>query len=1046
MPSEKKYFADENSNGLNADDDLFLIPLNEVINMQDCRIGSTDKGVTGTVESVGGTLLLSTPSPSVSFIEIGSEPDEIGDRILYFYYNLNTSEHKIEVYDKTAGVIYLALLSSQVDGGLNFNKNYPIHSCRIVNGIAYWTDNYNSPRKLNIDAAIKMNNPSYSTNEAAYTNPLEKDVISIIRKPPSVPLFANKTTDGAITVNNVADFAGQFSWRYIFRDGEISVLSTPSNFINYNSITDTGNTIAVVAIDATGAIAEHIPQDVQQVDFCVRYGNSGNFFVIKSWNKDVAVQAAEIAAHNAGIDPLDATFLNDRIGITLDSAYSVKPFDSVPLLSECLETALSRLFLGNNLTAYNTPVLSSLAATTLTDTNHAPFQNPIYKAAGIYKIGIVFRDRYKRVIGNVVTNDSLKFQIPDRDYNATTYTKVIVWTVSNAAAIDEIPVEAEYYEVVITKNLQTRFFIDGKAALMKYAMKDATTGIITYSDTYSSGAYGLAVDVSYLFTEGIGYQYQSGDIMKLYNSAGGTIYSLPLIDQDGSYVISKLENLGSFATQPNIVFNIYTPYKEVGSDPFYTYGEVFAINNPGTISREYSTLGSQIGGDVYLFLRFSPTGTYTAENMSPSPKHWNEWLGYWGEINFNFVSKQVRKYTAVVWSNVMIQGTDTNGLSSFDALDEKILPMDMGILYKLQQTSKVQEQGNIMLAIGDQSTASLYLGEVQVVGASQNAFLASSPSVIGTVNILKGGFGTSMPTSVAEYRGTVFWFDINNGRWIQYASNGLFPISNYKTTRFWKQWAIKFLSMTSSEIEAFGNRPFVFAVVDPGHDELLISIPKLANDPPKGYIPQYPTHFTPFITEPLVFPFDILDFRGKTVVYDLKYSRWRGSFSFIPEGFSVLQNQLYTFKLGQLYLHNQSGVECKYYGVQYNPKVMCISNMMPQVPKSYNNISVSSNIVPIFTLFYNLYPYQQSSDLINYDTIADYRDIEGIWYANIKRNNLVPTETGYTATGLLTAEKMRNVAMMVMLEFSVNSVPLELKFVDFGFSISHGHIPKNSMQ
>lgn len=1046
MPTERKYFADENSNGLNSDDDLFAIPINEVVNMQDCRIGSTNKGVTGTVESVGGTLVLSTPSPSVSFIELGNEPDEVGNRILYFYYNLNTSEHKIEVYDKTDGIIYLALLSSQVDGGLNFNKDYPIHSCRIVNGIAYWTDNYNSPRKLNIDAAIKMNNPSYVTNETAYTNPLEKDVISLIRKPPSIPLFANKTTNGAITVNNVADFAGQFAWRYVFRDDEESVLSTPSNFINYNSVTDTGNTIAVVAIDSTGSIAEHIPQDVQQVDFCVRYGNSGNYFVIKSWNKNIATQAAEIAAHNAGINPLDATFLNDRIGIALDSAYSVKPFDSVPLLSECLETALNRLFLANNLTSYNSPVLTSLAGSLLSDTNHTPFQNPVFKAAGIYKIGIVFLDRYKRVVGNVFTKDELKFQIPNRDYLISTYYKAIEWTLSNAAAVDEIPIEAEYYSIVVTKNLQTRFFINAKAAAMKYAFKNATTGVITYSDTYTTGAYGVAFDASYLATEGMGYSYQQGDILNVFQSASATIYSLPVIDQQDLYIITKLENLGNFATQPDIVFEVYTPYKEVGSDPFYTIAETYSITNAGTPSRTYSTISGDVFGDVYLFLRFSPTGTYSAENMSPNPKHWSEWLGNWGEINFNFPSKQVRKTTAVVWSNVIIQGADTNGLSTFDALDEKILPMDMGVLYKLQQTSKVQEQGNVMLAIGDQSTASLYLGEVQVVGASQNAFLASSPNVIGTVNILKGAFGTTMPTSVVEYRGMVLWFDVNNGRWIQYASNGLFPISNYKMTRFWKQWSIKFLSMTKAQIEVFGNRPFVYAIVDPAHDELLISIPQLAYDPPKGYIPQYPTHYTPFITEPLVFPFDILDFRAKTVVYDLKYSRWRGSFSFVAEGFSSLQNQLYSFKSGQLYLHNQSGVECNYYGVQYNPKVMCISNDAPTLPKSYNNISVRSNIVPLFTLFYNLYPYQQSSDLLNYGQFEDYRDVEGIWYATVKRNNLVPTAAGYSATGLLSAEKMRSVAMMVMLEFSVNTVPLELKFVDFNFSISHGHIVKNSTQ
>lgn len=1039
MPNEPKYFADDTTNGLDADSDLFAIPLNEVINMQDCRIGSTDKGVTATVESVGGTLLLSAPSPSISFIEIGNIIDDPGNRIIYFYYNLNTSLHKIEVYDKTAGVIYLVLLSSQITGGLNFNKDYPIHSGRIESGYAYWTDDYNPPRVLNIDAAIKMNNPTYVTSEVAYTNPLEEEVISLIRKPPTMALRAGKFNNPAITVNNITNFAGQFSVRYIFRNGAISVLATPSNLINFNTVSEVVLDINYVLINWIGT--EHIPQDVVQVDFCVRYGNGGNYFVIRSWNKNIAADAAAIIANNAGIFGLQATFLNDRIGIALDSAYSVKPYDNVPLLSEALEISLNRLFLGNNLVSYNSPVLTSLVGTMTTDTNHTPFQNPVFKAFGIYKIGIVFRDRYKRVVGNVFTSDTLKIQIPDRDYNLTSYVKAIAWTLSNTNAVNEIPYDAESYCIVITKNLQTRFFIDSKAAAMKYAIKNPITGLITYQDTYTSGAYGLAFDASYIATDGMGYQFTegSGDLVRIYQNASATKYTLPVIAQDGSYVITKLQDLGSFATQPNIVFEIYTPYFEVGDDPYYTTGDVLLISNPHTNSRTYGLTGGNIYGDVYLYDRFTPTGTYTAENMSPIPAHWKEWLGNWGEININTTSKQVRKKTSVVYSNVIIEGTDTNGLNTFEALNEKILPMDIGAMYKLQQTSKVQEQGNIMLAIGENQTASLYLGEVQVVGADQNAFVASSPNVIGTINVLKGNFGTTMPTSVLEYRGMVIWYDLNAGRIIQYASNGLFPISNYKMTRFWKQWAIKFQSMTKAQIEAFGDRPFVFAIVDPAHDEALFSLPKLADYPPKGYIPDYPTHETPWIINNFVYPFDPLDFLGKTMAYDLKYSRWRGSFSFVPEGFSTLQNQLYSFKSGQLYLHNQQN-QCQYYGVQYYPKVMCVSNKEPTLPKSYNSIAVRSNIVPSFTFFYNLYPYQQGSDLIDYD----YRDVEGVWYANIRRNIYKPTATGHTADGLLTAEKMRSTAMMVMFLFSVNTVPLELKFVDFNFSISLGHNPKNS--
>lgn len=1032
MQVEKKYFASIGDNGglLNADDSAFAVGTNQWVNAENVRVGSTDKGVTATLESVGGTLLLSTPSPSVSFIEIGSISDIVGNRIIYFYYNTTTSQHKIEVYDNNSGTIYLCLLSSQVTDGLGFSKSYPIHG-RIINGVAYWTDNYNPPRKLNIDAAIKMNNPSYTTDEAAYTNPLEASVISLIRKPPTYALVPGKGTDGTITVNNIADFAGQFAWRYSFRDNEISVLSSPSKLMNYNAAGESYNKITVVATDPFGNY-EHIPQDVQVVDFCVRFGNFGNFFIIKSWDKRIAAQAAEIVAHNNNITALNYVFKNDITGIALDNAYSIKPYDSVPLISETIETALNRLMLGNNLESYDTPVLTSLSASLVSDTNRT-FQNPIFHSASPVQLGIIFRDNYKRIIGNVFTKDSLRLQIPERDYNFTTYYKAIAWSLSNAAAVDEIPEDAYYYEVVMTKDLRTRFFQQSKSGGMKYVIKDPVTGILSYQDTYAASAYGLAFNASLLTAEGQGYQYQDGDVIKIYQALSATIYSLAVIGNDANYIICKLQDLGSFAVQPNIVFEIYSPYKESISEPYWTFGETLTVTNPTQLSRTYNTISGNILGDVYVYETYAATGTYTTEHMSPIAKYWREWNVNAGEFNLVINSEQVRKDTAVRWSNTIIQGSQSNGLSSFDALDEKILPDNLGVLRKLQQTSKVSEQGNIMLAIGEQDTASLYLGEVQLVGSDKNAYLASSPNVIGTVNILKGNFGTVNPESVTEYRGNVYWLDANNGRYIQYSSNGLFPISNYKMTRFWKLWSDKFLSMTAAEIELFGGRPFVFSTVDPFHDELLISTPELGY-PPKGYLTDYRNPNTPV---KINYPFDILDYRGKVIVYNLKESRWMGSFIFYTEGFATLKNSLYSFRYGQMYLHNQFDNQCNFYGEQVYPKIMCYSNSMPSQPKSYNTLTVESNIVPSYVLFYNEYPYIQESDLVDFD----FRSLEGVWNATLYRNLLQPTATGFTATSRLTGEKMRGVTMGIMLQFSVSgSSPLELKFLNIGYTISLGNI------
>lgn len=1030
VPKDKKILG---VGKLNSDDFYYAIPPNDWINSFNIRNGSTDKGFTGTIEAIGGTVRLSQPSPSVSFITIGSISDIPNNRFIYFQYNVFTSQHKIECFDYTDNTIYLVLVSSQVTGGLNFNKNYPIHG-RVVNGVMYWTDDYNPPRKLNIDAAIKTNQPSYSTDQAPYTVPLEASVISLIRQPPTYALNVGKFIIGSPTINYVADFAGQFAWRYIFRDNEISVLSPISSLINYNSVTDLVNAVLVTAVDIYGNPLP-IPQDVQVVDFCVRYAGDPSFFIINSWDKRIAADALEIANHNAGIAALNYTFLNDRIGIALGDAYSVKPFDSVPLLTKTLETGLNRLFLGNNVSSYDTPVLSSLSGVLHAETNHSPFQNPMFKSGGVYQIGIIFRDAYKRIIGNVFTNSSMRFQVPDRDYNDTTYYDYIAWTLSNAAAANEIPVDAYFYEIVITKNLVTRFFVQAKSGGMKYAIKDPSTGVITYQDTYVASAYGLAFDTSLLNSEGLGYSFQENDILRLWQSASATTYSLPVITVQDGYIISKLENLGSFAVQPDIIFEVYSPYKELTSEPYWTIGETFLVTNPTQPSRTYATLGSNIYGDIYTFNRSAPSGTYIAENMSPNPKFWKQWNTNSGEPNFVINSEQVNKYTAVQWSNVIVEGSQTNGLSTFDALDEKILPITLGTLQKLQQTSKVTEQGNVILAIGEKETASCYLGEVQVVAADRNAFLASSPNVIGTVNVLKGSFGTINPESVVEYRGNVYWLDMYNGRYIQYSANGLFPISDYKTTTFWKQFCEQFLSMTAAEIEDFGGRPFIFSAVDPHHDELLISIPKLLSVPPAGYLPDSIVRSD---DDPVFNEFNIYDGQAKSMVYKLGIHGepyWMGAFSFTPECLQALNNQLYTCKDGQLWLHNQDSVFNNFYGVQYRSKIFFVSNIQAELPKLYHNVSVMCNLCPKYMYFYNTYPVQQCSTLDDFNFVPK----EGTWYANIFRNKLVPTATGCDTDGLLTGEKMRNTNMLIEMDFLVTTTQLELRVLEIGYQISVGH-------
>ena len=630
---------------------------------------------------------------------------------------------------------------------------------------------------------------------------------------------------------------------------------------------------------------------------------------------------------------------------------------------------------------------------------------------------------------------------PIRDYNYTSGIGSISWSLNNINALDEIPEWAYYYSVVKTLNLRTRFFIQGysDASNMKYVSRDST-GAFTYPNSNAFNGYntvGIAIDTTSIINAGLGYKYNEGDICILVkNDTNNTSYQLPVIGQDGNYIIVSSKDIGTLGSAlDKYIYEVYTPYQSSDQEPYYEMGEIYSILNPTKTNREYGSTNGNFIGDSFLILRSFGTGnTYFANTMSPNDLFYKRWDTDASKVNLITKLGQTENTTEILWSDTIVSGTQINGTSTFRAGNNTYVPTDCGSISKLILTSKVQDQGTVMLSICTNETNSMYLGETQITDSTGKVqfFGANASQVISTINTLKGSFGTVNPEAVTEFRGSVFYPDANRGVWVQYSSNGLFPISNYKMTRFWKLFFKRYLSSEGQQYMSNNNiRPYLFSTVDASHLELLISIPQIYENPPKGYLVDYPND---------IYPFDIYDGKGKTVVFCLENTgvqpHWQGSYSFNPEQFMCLQNKLYSMKDGNLFQHNMVDNQNNFYGTQYTSKIMVVSNQLPQRPKVYNNISVEGNMKPIFVYLYNDYPYLQTSDLED----VDFRDLEGVFYATLYRNKIIDDGSGtYQTTALLTGEKMRNVAMKIMFEFDVAEAPLELKFVNIGYAISKGH-------
>jgi len=1124
--------------GQNGDDAPQLLEPDEYLNLMNARVTSASETGRGLrAENLPGTTTIVEnvfPPYGVSF-PIGSGIDEVRNRIIYFAQN-TFDDHGIYCYEKSSGITYAVLYDSQVIGGLGFSKDSRIdRNVRVVGDLVYWTDDDNQPRRMNIEAGIKMNLDAYVTDVLPYSYPMNPEVLTIIRRPPLYPIAAQKfyQTSPSLSTNFVKDFSGEFCARYAYRDGEISVLSTYSTLMPYNTKEELYN-----RIDILFANNEYIDQDVQRVDLVVRYGNTNSFFVIYSWDKDNATQAAQIEAHNAGT-PLSYSFYFDKIGESLDLAYVVKPFDSVPWQSKTIEIARNRCYLGNNWIGYNTPTTTSLTAAFVTteegagaqgnmckfeyynfhtgrtyytkylvsiigtaindgfytqpvDSNPnpgtlawadlvfvgteeidvynfypgipglleifypfspgtaveitgAPFSTSLvgascFKTDASYQIGVVFYDFADRKSG-VVTNDDNIYETPDRTYITIAFTTALEWSLSNANAINEIPEWATHYSIVINKCLRTRFFLQARVRNLTYATKDADGLYVFNTDTYAATLNGVAVDITLLNSQGMGYSFAQGDICKIYKYDGSTLtnVSISIVAQQGNWIVCDLIDIGTIGDTAgpfvDALFEIYTPYQQSTTEPYYEVAQTFVIQDAGTATREYSSLTGAIGGDVTMLMRNDGTDDYLTENMSPNDKYYTIWDTDAGRVNIVTSQGQSHETNTIAFSNVYIQGTNVNGLSSFEALNEKSLPNECGPLYKLQLTSKVSEQGNVMLGICVNETVSIYLGEVQVVGADTNAFLAQAVEVIGTINVLKGSYGTLNPESVIEFRGLVFWFDVLNGKVIQYSANGLQPISDYKQARFFQRYSAEYIQAHTLNLDNINGFHHITTCIDPFTNEFLITLPALIYENYADVLPSYSS--VPSYATSIVNRFDIFDRLGKTMSFDILGNKWRQNYEYMPDWMDYLQTGVYGYKNDcTLYLHNSNtNAYNTWYGVEY-PVRLCMSWNVKEAPSAIKDVfdtALESNAAPDFTVLYGTYPWVQLTDLES----SDYDEPEGVFYARFFRDRLTP--------GALTADQnlysgnvFKENCPKVMFEFQQYDGLFYVTFVNLGFQISKG--------
>ena len=115
-----------------------------------------------------------------------------------------------------------------------------------------------------------------------------------------------------------------------------------------------------------------------------------------------------------------------------------------------------------------------------------------------------------------------------------------------------------------------------------------------------------------------------------------------------------------------------------------------------------------------------------------------------------------------------------------------------------------------------------------------------------------------------------------------------------------------------------------------------------------------------------------------TITYSPKQGGWTSYHSYSPDWMVSMNNNLYTFKNGNLYKHNANQVRNSYYGTLYPSKVTTIFNNEPSQTKQFKTIATNST-----TAWSTIVSSDQGDGYVD---DSNYALKEGTFYAYIRRN------------------------------------------------------------
>ena len=296
---------------------------------------------------------------------IGSVSDEARGSIYYFMWHSDPTKHAVLRYvdgeeKELATIIQTKWLNfyynSVVQGSITHVSSAEYGQGTGEKAFLYFTDNYNEPRCLDIEACL-------TTSLNTLTDKDIVEFISLCPITPTRPIFFEWDYDPSITISNFANSRGvQFAYQNVFKNGTVSAFSVYSKLAVNPAYLSQGSD-PTPEVDAYNYIKVRIPtqsDNVESIRLYGREGNQGPWFFIDDFRESETANGTSWYGPNGGYytslsngDPAVPVtyntfkYYNNNVVSYVPEDITFKQFDSVPKLAEAIALSNDRIFMGN---------------------------------------------------------------------------------------------------------------------------------------------------------------------------------------------------------------------------------------------------------------------------------------------------------------------------------------------------------------------------------------------------------------------------------------------------------------------------------------------------------------------------------------------------------------------------------------------------------------------------------------------------------------------------------------------------------------------------